>query len=143
MSWCESQEQVEYVLAHGSNPRLQKLSWGVEQRAKAAYEQQRSEIARTLEGLVATPAELKTELDALVPPQVWYLVVGLPDARLLELSAAGGGQTHLRWQRGAAALCRHLLGYGCRECRQTPRGLLLPQRGDGKSYQRASTGPVQ
>jgi hypothetical protein len=72
MSWCESQEKVEYVLAHGSNERLQKLTWGLEQRAKAAYEQQRQDIASTLEGLVATPAELKAELDALVPPQVWY-----------------------------------------------------------------------
>ncbi|MGA7934348.1 MAG: IS1380 family transposase [Kovacikia sp.] len=72
MSWCESQEQVEYVLAHGSNQRLQQRTWGLEQRAKAAYEQQRQEIASTLEGLVAPPAELKSELDALVPPQVWY-----------------------------------------------------------------------
>jgi hypothetical protein len=72
MSWCESQEKVEYVLAHASNERLQKLTWGLEQRAKAAYEQQRQDIASTLEGLVATPAELKAELDALVPPQVWY-----------------------------------------------------------------------
>lgn len=72
MSWCESQEQVEYVLAHASNQRLQMMSWGLEQRAKAAYEQQRSEIARTLEAVVATPGELKTELDALVPAQVWY-----------------------------------------------------------------------
>jgi hypothetical protein len=72
MSWCETQEKVEYVLAHGSNGRLQKLSWGVEQRAKAAYEQRRAEIAHTLEELVATPAELKAELDALVPPEVWY-----------------------------------------------------------------------
>jgi hypothetical protein len=72
MSWCESQEQVEYVLAHASNERLRKLTWGLEQRAKAAYEQQRTEIASCLEAWVATPAELKAELDALVPPQVWY-----------------------------------------------------------------------
>lgn len=72
MSWCESQEQVEYVLAHASNERLQQRTWGLEQRAKAAYEQQRQEIANRLEGLVAPPAQLKSELDALVPPQVWY-----------------------------------------------------------------------
>jgi hypothetical protein len=72
MSWCESQDKVEYVLAHASNQRLQKLTWGLEQRAKAAYEQQRQEIASTLEPLVATPAELKSELDVLVPAQVWY-----------------------------------------------------------------------
>jgi hypothetical protein len=72
MGWCESEAQVEYVLAHASNQRLQTMTWGIEQRAKAAYEQQRSAIARTLEGLVASPAELKAALDALVPPQVWY-----------------------------------------------------------------------
>lgn len=72
MAWCEAQEKVEYVLAYAGNERLQKLSWGVEQRAKAAYEQQRADIAHTLEGLVATPAQLKAELDALVPAQVWY-----------------------------------------------------------------------
>ena len=72
MAWCESQEKVEYVLAHSSNQRLQKMTWGLEQRAKAAYERQRQEIASTLESLVATPTALKAELDALVPPQVWY-----------------------------------------------------------------------
>lgn len=72
MSWCESQAQVEYVLAHASNERLRTMTWGLEQRAKAAYQTQREEIASTLEDLVATPADLKAELDALVPPQVWY-----------------------------------------------------------------------
>lgn len=72
MSWCESQQKVQYVLAYPSNERLRTLSWGLEQRAKAAYQQQRDEIATTLEGWVATPADLKAELDALVPPQVWY-----------------------------------------------------------------------
>jgi hypothetical protein len=72
MAWCESQEKVEYVLAHSSNQRLQKMTWGLEQRAKAAYEQQRQAIASSLEALVATPTALKAELDALVPPQVWY-----------------------------------------------------------------------
>jgi len=72
MSWCESQDKMEYVLAHASNQRLQKLTWGLEQRAKAAYEQQRQAITNTLEPLVATATELKSELDALVPAQVWY-----------------------------------------------------------------------
>ncbi len=72
MSWCESQEQVEYVLAHASNERLQQMTWGLAQRAKAAYEQQRQDIASTLEAWVASPVELKAELDALVPAQVWY-----------------------------------------------------------------------
>jgi hypothetical protein len=29
MRWCESQDKVEYVLAHGSNERLRKLTWGL------------------------------------------------------------------------------------------------------------------
>jgi Transposase DDE domain group 1 len=41
MHWCESQAKVEYVVAYPSNERLRTLTWGVEQRAKAAYEQQR------------------------------------------------------------------------------------------------------
>jgi hypothetical protein len=72
MSWCESQEKVEYVVAHASNQRLQTMTWGLEQRAKADYEQQRQDIASTLENLLASPAALKAELDALVPAQVWY-----------------------------------------------------------------------
>lgn len=51
MGWCESQQKVQYVLAHPSNERLRMLSWGLEQRAKAAYQKQREDIARTLEGV--------------------------------------------------------------------------------------------
>jgi hypothetical protein len=71
MRWCESQPQVEYVLAYPSNERLRTLTWGVEQRAKAAYEQQRQQIASTLAPLI-TSTDLQSELDSLVPPQVWY-----------------------------------------------------------------------
>jgi hypothetical protein len=72
MRWCEAQAKVEYVLAHASNARLQHLTWGLEQRAKAAYDNQRQQLEQTLAPLVASAAELKAELDALVPPQVWY-----------------------------------------------------------------------
>ena len=73
MSWCESQAKVEFVLAHSSNPRLQQVTWGLEQRAKAAYETQRQEVAASVEPLVGqTRAELAAELNRLVPPQVWY-----------------------------------------------------------------------
>jgi hypothetical protein len=71
MGWCESQAKVEYVLAYPSNERLRTLSWGVEQRAKAAYEHQRQQIASSL-ALLITPTDLHSELDTLVPPQVWY-----------------------------------------------------------------------
>jgi hypothetical protein len=71
MGWCESQAKVEYVLAYPSNERLRTLSWGVEQRAKAAYEHQRQQIASSLAPLI-TPTDLQSELDTLVPPQVWY-----------------------------------------------------------------------
>lgn len=72
MSWCEAQLNVEYVLAYASNERLQSFTWGLEQRAKVAYEQQRRQMASTLEPLFAPQTDLKTELDAVVPPQVWY-----------------------------------------------------------------------
>jgi len=71
MNWCESQAGVQYVLAHASNAVLQKLTWGLEQRAKAAYEQQRQQIAQTLEPLF-TDGQWQQHLDALVPPVVWY-----------------------------------------------------------------------
>ena len=38
MLWCEGEAQVDFVLAHSSNERLRKLTWHLEQRAKAAYE---------------------------------------------------------------------------------------------------------
>jgi hypothetical protein len=73
MNWCEGQAQVEFVLAHSSNARLRQLTWGLEQRAKAAYEAQRQAVAASLEPLVGqTPTELADELNRLVPPQVWY-----------------------------------------------------------------------
>lgn len=71
MSWCETQPQVEYVVAQASNPRLRQLTWGLEQRAKAAYEQQRQQIAVTLNPLLS-PSQLHDDLERLVPPQVWY-----------------------------------------------------------------------
>lgn len=72
MGWCEAQGTVEYVLAHAGNARLQRLTWGLEQRAKAAYEHQRQQLEQTLNASLANPNDLKVELDALVPPQVWY-----------------------------------------------------------------------
>jgi hypothetical protein len=72
MRWCEAQAKVEYVLAHSSNQRLRGFTWGLEQRAKAAYEQQRQQIASNLEPLFAAASDLSAQLDTLVPPQVWY-----------------------------------------------------------------------
>ena len=72
MGWCEAQPNVEYVLAYASNKRLQSFTWGLEQRAKANYEQQRQHMAFTLEPLFAAQTNLNAELDTVVPPQVWY-----------------------------------------------------------------------
>ena len=80
MSWCEAQANVEYVIAYPSNPRLQTFTWGLEQRAKEAYELQRQQIEATLKPLFTVPADeagpkpvdLKDELDRVVSPQVWY-----------------------------------------------------------------------
>ena len=73
MSWCENQNTVDFVTAHSSNARLRHLTWSLEQRAKAAYEAQRQAVARSLEPLLGqTSAELSTELDRLVPAQIWY-----------------------------------------------------------------------
>ena len=70
MSWCESQNRVDFVTAHSSNARLRQ--WSLEQRAKAAYEAQRQAIATSLEPLLGqSRADLAAELDRLVPPQVW------------------------------------------------------------------------
>ena len=73
MSWCEGQNRVEFVTAHRSNARLRDLTWHLEQRAKAAYEAQRQIVATSLEPLLGqSHTELASELNRLVPPQVWY-----------------------------------------------------------------------
>lgn len=72
LSWCESEPNVEYVIAYPSNARLRTLTGGLEQRAKAAYEQHRQQVETTLEPLFAFQENLKAELDSVVPPQVWY-----------------------------------------------------------------------
>ena len=80
MSWCEAQAKVEYVIAYASNPRLRTLTWGLEQRAKAAYEAQRQKVEAALNPLLtptvgevaAKEIDLQTELDGVVPAQVWY-----------------------------------------------------------------------
>jgi Transposase DDE domain group 1 len=70
LSWCEMQVNVEYVLAHASNARLRQLTAGLEQRAKAAYDEHRQQVALTLDAVGANL--LQADLDALVPPQVFY-----------------------------------------------------------------------
>jgi Transposase DDE domain group 1 len=70
LSWCETQVKVEYVLAHASNARLRQLTAGLEQRAKAAYDEHRQQVSLTLDAVGSNL--LKTELDALVPPQIFY-----------------------------------------------------------------------
>jgi hypothetical protein len=72
MAWCEAQPQVDYVLAHASNPRLRKFTSSLEARAKAAYEQQRQEIADTLASRLGDDPDLERPLETLVPPQIWY-----------------------------------------------------------------------
>ncbi len=73
MLWCEGEAQVDFVLAHSSNERLRKLTWHLEQRAKAAYEAQRQTVAALLEPLLdQSPSELEAELNRWVQPQVWY-----------------------------------------------------------------------
>ena len=83
MQWCEAQPNIEYILAHSSNERLRTLTWGLEQRAKAAYDKQRQQIADTLATRL-NQTDLTAELDALVPSQVQNQST-LPHPRFLEL----------------------------------------------------------
>jgi hypothetical protein len=71
MTWYEAQSNMEYVLSHSSNARLRTLTWGLEERAKATYEEQRQQKSDTLAPLLSQ-TDLNTELDAIVPTQVWY-----------------------------------------------------------------------
>lgn len=71
MAWCESQPGVEYVLAQSSNAVLRTLTWGLEQRTKAAYEHHRQQLEHTLDPLLQD-AQWTQHLDELVPPLVWY-----------------------------------------------------------------------
>jgi len=52
MRWCEAQQNVEYVLAY-ANERRRGFTWDWNNELKAAYEQQRQQIASTLEPLAA------------------------------------------------------------------------------------------
>lgn len=73
MAWCEGEDRVDFVLAHSSNKRLCQLTWHLEQRARAAYEAQRQEVAASLEHrLDQSASQLEAELNRLVPPQVWH-----------------------------------------------------------------------
>lgn len=72
MAWCESQPEVDYVFAHGSNERLRKQTWHLEERAKAAYEASRLAVAASLKSSLGDTADALKDLDALVPPQVYY-----------------------------------------------------------------------
>jgi hypothetical protein len=72
MRWCEAQTGVSYVLAHASNARLRTLTWHLEQKAKAAYEQTRDSVATALKTSLGDTPEALSDLDALVPPQVFY-----------------------------------------------------------------------
>jgi hypothetical protein len=72
MTWCEAQDRVEYVFAYASNARLRTLTWHLEAKAKAAYVQSRATVAAALKTRLGDTPEAVADLDALVPPQVYY-----------------------------------------------------------------------
>lgn len=72
MTWCESQERVAYVFAHASNERLRTQTWHLEERAKAAYEAIKAQIAAELTARLGDTPESLAELEQLVPAQVFY-----------------------------------------------------------------------
>lgn len=89
MAWCESQPGVEYVLAQSSNAVLRTLTWGLEQRAKAAYERHRQQLEHTLDPLLQD-AQWTQHLDELVPPLVWYQSLSLSNGKLVECAPPSG-----------------------------------------------------
>jgi Transposase DDE domain group 1 len=70
MAWCERSPGVEYVVAHASNARLRDRTWHLEERAKAAYMKSRETLSAELKSRLGEISE--ADLDALVPPQVYY-----------------------------------------------------------------------
>ncbi len=44
MDWCEAQPQVDFAIGMPSNSRLEKMSYTLEQRARADYVQQQQVI---------------------------------------------------------------------------------------------------
>jgi hypothetical protein len=72
MAWCESQERVAYVFAQASNSSLRKLTWHLEERAKAAYEKSKALISAELTARLGETPEVLADLDKLVPAQVFY-----------------------------------------------------------------------
>jgi len=144
MSWCEAQANVEYVFAYASNARLRGFTWGLEQRAKAAYDQQRQAVESKLNPLFSGETEpLQADIDPLVPPQLWYQSL---DYRTLD-SWSCSRRMGCKLTYDATGAYRHFVVTAF-ATQQLPPGkrpcsVLLSQRGDGKPHQGTSTRFVQ
>ena len=72
MHWCETQPFVEYVIAMGTNSRLEHRAQRIERHAKADYHAARQAARDTLLKTLSDEEVSDEELDALVPPAVSY-----------------------------------------------------------------------
>jgi hypothetical protein len=72
MHWCETQPFVEYVIAMGTNSRLEHRTQRIEAFANADYQAARQAARDALLKTLSADELSDQELDALVPPAVSY-----------------------------------------------------------------------
>ena len=92
MKWCESQKRVAYVFAHASNAVLRKLTWHLEERAKAAYAESKARISAELTARLGDTPEALADLEKLVPAEVFYQSLDY--------------QTEKSWTRSRRMVCK-------------------------------------
>ena len=71
MKWCEDQQQVDYVLAMGTNSQLKLRASDIIEKAKADYESRLKPVTALMETLFSPDEEL-SEANKLVPESTWY-----------------------------------------------------------------------
>ncbi len=72
MAWCESQTEIDYVIALAPNNRLLQLSQSIKYRASQEYLGKLQPITEFFESLFPSSPDLKKDAAAFVDNSVWY-----------------------------------------------------------------------
>ena len=71
MSWCESQNRIDYILAMATNSQLKLRASDILEKAKADYDERLEPVTNLMETFF-TPDEELEEVKKLVPSATWY-----------------------------------------------------------------------
>ena len=71
MSWCESQNRIDYILAMATNSQLKLRASDIIQKAQADYDERLKPVTKLMETLFSPNEEL-SEAKKLVPESTWY-----------------------------------------------------------------------